>query len=74
VGSIGARAPEQGLNGSAEFWIETLTEWATDLWLDTFVFWPRDASEQQVRLFAEQVVPAVLEEVNALRSTTAGTF
>jgi len=74
VGSIGARAQEQGLNGSAEFWIETLTQWATDLGLDTFVFWPRDASEQQVRLFAEQIVPAVLEQVNALRSTTAGTF
>jgi len=51
-----------------------LTEWATDLGLDPYVFWPRDASEQQVRLFAEQVVPAVLEQVNALRSTTAGTF
>src|SRR5438445_3494180 len=52
VGSIGARAQEQGLHGSAESWIETLTQWATDLGLDTFVFWPRDASEQ-VRLFAE---------------------
>jgi alkanesulfonate monooxygenase SsuD/methylene tetrahydromethanopterin reductase-like flavin-dependent oxidoreductase (luciferase family) len=74
VGSIGPRTQEQGLNGPAELWIETLTQWASDLGLDTFVFWPRDASEQQVRLFAEQVVPGVLEEINALRSTTAGTF
>jgi hypothetical protein len=36
--------------------------------------WPEEATEQQVRLFAEQVVPGVLEEVNALRTTTAGTF
>jgi alkanesulfonate monooxygenase SsuD/methylene tetrahydromethanopterin reductase-like flavin-dependent oxidoreductase (luciferase family) len=74
VGSIGPRTQGQGLHGPAEAWIETLTEWATDLGLDTFVFWPQDASEPQVRLFAEQVVPGVLEQVNAMRSTTAGTF
>jgi hypothetical protein len=74
VGSIGPRRGGHGLNGPVEFWIETLTGWATDLGLDTFVFWPEDASEQQVRLFAEEVVPGVLEEVNAMRTTTAGTF
>ena len=74
VGSIGSRHGGQGLNGPVELWIETLTGWATDLGLDTFVFWPQDATEQQVRLFAEEVVPGVLEEVNALRTTTAGTF
>jgi len=74
VGSIGPRRAGQGLHGPVELWIETLTEWATDLGLDTFVFWPEDATEQQVRLFAEEVVPGVLEEVNALRTTTAGTF
>src|SRR5437870_2677873 len=47
----------QGLNGPVEHWIETLTEWATDLGLDTFVFWPEDATQEQVRLFAEEVVP-----------------
>jgi hypothetical protein len=74
VGSIGPRARGQGLNGPAEVWIETLTEWATDLGVDTFVFWPEDPSDQQVRLFAEEVVPGVRKEVNAMRSTTAGTF
>jgi hypothetical protein len=38
------------------------------------VFWPEDATEQQVHQFAEEVVPGVLEEVNAMRTTTAGTF
>ena len=71
---FGPRRGGQGLNGPVELWIETLTEWATDLGLDTFVFWPEDAAEQQVRLFAEEVVPGVLENVNALRTTTAGTF
>jgi len=35
---------------------------------------PVDPTEQQVRLFAEKVVPAVLDEVNAIRTTTADTF
>jgi hypothetical protein len=74
VGSIGPRSGGQGLNGPVGLWIETLTEWATDLGLDTFVFWPEDATEQQVHQFAEEVVPGVLEEVNAMRTTTAGTF
>jgi alkanesulfonate monooxygenase SsuD/methylene tetrahydromethanopterin reductase-like flavin-dependent oxidoreductase (luciferase family) len=74
VGSIGPRTRGQGLHGPVEVWVETLTGWATDLGLDTFVFWPEAASEQQVRLFAEEVVPGVLEQVNAMRSTTAGTF
>jgi alkanesulfonate monooxygenase SsuD/methylene tetrahydromethanopterin reductase-like flavin-dependent oxidoreductase (luciferase family) len=74
VGSIGARDGGQGLRGPVELWIETLAEWATDLGFDTFIFWPEDPSERQVRLFAEEVVPRVLEDVNATRSTTAGTF
>jgi hypothetical protein len=45
-----------------------------DLGFDTFIFWPEDASERQVRLFAEEVVPRVLEDVNAARSGIAGTF
>ncbi len=74
VGSIGDRTGGQGLNGPVDVWVETLTQWATDLGFDTFVFWPEDPSEQQVRLFAEEVVPGVLEDVNALRAGTAGTF
>jgi alkanesulfonate monooxygenase SsuD/methylene tetrahydromethanopterin reductase-like flavin-dependent oxidoreductase (luciferase family) len=74
VGSIGARAGGQGLNGPVELWVETLAGWATELGFDTFIFWPQDPSERQVRLFAEEVVPRVLEDVNATRSGTAGTF
>ena len=50
----------RGLNGLVELWIETSTEWATAPGLETFVFWPADATAQQVRLFAEEVVLAVL--------------
>ena len=74
VGSIGSRRGGQGLNGPVEVWVETLSQWATGLGFDTFIFWPADPSEQQVRLFAEAVVPRVLEDVNSIRSTTAGTF
>lgn len=74
VGSIGRRGGGPGLRGSAEFWAETLVGWAMELGFDTFVFWPEDPSERQVRLFAEEVVPRVLEDVNTLRPSTAGTF
>jgi alkanesulfonate monooxygenase SsuD/methylene tetrahydromethanopterin reductase-like flavin-dependent oxidoreductase (luciferase family) len=70
VGSIGARAGGQGLNGPVSTWTETLAAWALELGLDTFVFWPVDASERQVRLFAEDVVPRVRELVDAARSRT----
>jgi alkanesulfonate monooxygenase SsuD/methylene tetrahydromethanopterin reductase-like flavin-dependent oxidoreductase (luciferase family) len=42
-------------------WTETLAGWATELGLDTFVLWPRDAA--QVEQFAGEVVPAVREAV-----------
>ena len=74
VGSVGARDGGQGLRGPVELWVDTLAAWATDLGFDTFIFWPEEPSEQQIRLFAEEVLPRVLEEVNATRSTTAGTF
>ena len=70
VGSIGSRTGGQGLNGPASVWSETLAAWAVELGLDTFVFWPADASEQQVRLFAEDVVPRVRELVDVARSRT----
>ena len=72
VGSIGPQVGGQGLNGPASVWVETLTAWVSDLGFDTFVFWPTATSEQQVRLFAEDVVPQVRALVNAssTRSTT----
>lgn len=70
---IGPQVGGQGLNGPALLWVETLTSWVSDLGFDTFVFWPTAPSEQQVRLFAEDVVPQVRALVNAssTRSTTS---
>jgi alkanesulfonate monooxygenase SsuD/methylene tetrahydromethanopterin reductase-like flavin-dependent oxidoreductase (luciferase family) len=41
--------------------VETLTGWARDVGIDTFVFWAEDAA--QVERFASEVVPAVREAV-----------
>ena len=51
------------LEGPSERWAETIAGWATELGLDTFVLWPRDAA--QVEQFAAEVVPAVREAVGA---------
>jgi hypothetical protein len=73
VGSIGPDVGGQGLNGPVSLWAETLASWVTELGFDTFVFWPADPSEKQVRLFAEDVVPHVREAVEAARSHTSPT-
>jgi hypothetical protein len=39
-----------------------------ELGFDTFVFWPATDSERQLALFADEVVPAVRERVDAVRS------
>jgi hypothetical protein len=71
VGSIGPHVGRQGLNGPVSTWVETLVSWVTDLGFDTFVFWPTDPSEKQVRLFAEDVVPQVRELVDAARKASS---
>ena len=49
------------LKGPPEHWVETLTEFASELGFDTFVFWPDDGPLEQLQRFAEQVVPALRE-------------
>jgi hypothetical protein len=51
-------------------WVETLAAWVTDLGMDSFVFWPDDPTEQQVRAFAKDVVPQVRQRVESERSRT----
>jgi len=72
IGTIGDRhgpgQTAQGLVGDVSMWVNTLAEWAVGLGFDTFVFWPAALPEQQLALFAGEVVPAVRERVEALRS------
>jgi len=42
-------------------WTDTLTAWATELRMDTFVLWAKDAA--QVERFAGEVVPAVRQAI-----------
>jgi alkanesulfonate monooxygenase SsuD/methylene tetrahydromethanopterin reductase-like flavin-dependent oxidoreductase (luciferase family) len=49
------------LQGPVDQWVDQLTEFALDLGFDTFIFWGE--GEGQLRRFAEQVAPAVKENV-----------
>ena len=53
------------LDGPVDQWIDTLTGWALDLGVDSFVFWPPDTGTGQVDRFAAEVVPRVRELVVA---------
>ncbi|WP_433573136.1 LLM class flavin-dependent oxidoreductase [Streptomyces sp. CA-251247] len=68
TGVIGTHAEGPGLVGDVRRWVDTLAEWAVDLGFDTFVFWPATDPERQLALFADEVVPAVRQRVDALRS------
>jgi hypothetical protein len=58
-GTITDGARGELLQGPPEHWIETLVDWATRLHVDTFVFWPDEATPEQVERFAAEVVPGV---------------
>jgi alkanesulfonate monooxygenase SsuD/methylene tetrahydromethanopterin reductase-like flavin-dependent oxidoreductase (luciferase family) len=53
-------APGAGsMDGPVEQWVATLTEWALELGVDAFIYWPPDADS--LRRYAAEVVPAVRE-------------
>ncbi len=47
------------LEGPVDYWVEELSRLASDFRVDSFIFSPQDVTEDQIRLFAEQVVPKV---------------
>jgi hypothetical protein len=47
------------LDGPVARWVETLSDWAVRLRVDSFVFWPPGSGTDQVERFAADVVPAV---------------
>lgn len=60
IGEGGAIGGMSAIVGGADAWIETLSGWATEYRMDTFVFWPGgDDARDQIRRFAEEVVPGV---------------
>jgi alkanesulfonate monooxygenase SsuD/methylene tetrahydromethanopterin reductase-like flavin-dependent oxidoreductase (luciferase family) len=66
-GYIGAEG-EGLLEGPASRWVETLTGFALEHGMDTFIYWPSEDHERQVEVFASEVVPAVREAVRSGRS------
>ena len=56
------------LDGPASKWIETLTGFALENGMDTFIFWPSEDRERQVEVFANEVAPAVREAIQSGRS------
>jgi len=61
-GNIGTE-DEGLLESPASRWVETLTGFALEHGMDTFIYWPSGDHERQVEVFAGEVVPAVKEAV-----------
>jgi alkanesulfonate monooxygenase SsuD/methylene tetrahydromethanopterin reductase-like flavin-dependent oxidoreductase (luciferase family) len=59
MGRITAGERGEYLEGPVEYWADELARLALDFGMDGFIFAPKEPGEAQVRLFAEQVVPAV---------------
>ena len=53
--------------GDVPLWIDTLTRWAVELGLDTFIFWPKTDPLGQLKTFATDVVPEVRRRVGERR-------
>ncbi len=65
-GNIGAEG-EGILQGPPKKWVETLSGFALEHGMDTFIYWPSNDRERQVSLFATEVVPGVREAVGHAR-------
>jgi len=56
------------LQGPASKWVETISGFALEHGMDTFIYWPSEDLERQVELFAGEVVPGVREAMVRARS------
>jgi alkanesulfonate monooxygenase SsuD/methylene tetrahydromethanopterin reductase-like flavin-dependent oxidoreductase (luciferase family) len=66
-GHIGTQN-EGPLDGPPSRWVDTLTDFALEHGVDTFIYWPTGDHERQVEVFVGEVVPAVREAVRSGRS------
>jgi alkanesulfonate monooxygenase SsuD/methylene tetrahydromethanopterin reductase-like flavin-dependent oxidoreductase (luciferase family) len=66
VYNISGRIGQMGdglLEGPVSKWVETLSGFALEFGMDTFIYWPSEDHVRQVELFAHEVAPAVREAV-----------
>src|SRR5438270_5000767 len=68
TGAIGEQ-PADGLHGPPDYWVSTLTTWATEIGIDTFVLWPSIPEEQQVEAWGSEIAPRVRDEVARRRGS-----
>ncbi len=61
----GGEMGEGPLDGPPGHWIETLSRWAEELNVDTFVFWPPDSGTEDIERFAAEIMLAVRGAVAA---------
>ena len=59
----GGERGDDVLTGPIQHWATTLASFATEIGIDSFVFWPPDGDADQLRRFADEVSPAVREAV-----------
>lgn len=59
MGSITAGERGDFLVGPAEYWVDELVRLVEEYGMDTFIFAPQSPTEEQIRRFAEQVMPQV---------------
>ncbi len=65
MGRITDGATGEYLEGPVSRWVEELVRLAREERMDTFFFAPAEATETQLRRFAEEVVPRVREQLNS---------
>jgi alkanesulfonate monooxygenase SsuD/methylene tetrahydromethanopterin reductase-like flavin-dependent oxidoreductase (luciferase family) len=63
MGSITGGESKGFLDGPAGQWVDELSELYTNKRMDTFIFSPAVVSEEQIRIFAEEVVPHVRDNL-----------
>jgi alkanesulfonate monooxygenase SsuD/methylene tetrahydromethanopterin reductase-like flavin-dependent oxidoreductase (luciferase family) len=57
AGRIASGPVRKLLDGPPAHWVEELTRFVVELGMDTFMFWPTEDPERQLRAFAEEVIP-----------------
>jgi alkanesulfonate monooxygenase SsuD/methylene tetrahydromethanopterin reductase-like flavin-dependent oxidoreductase (luciferase family) len=71
-GSITDGASRSTFDGPVDQWLDTLTGLVLDGGMDTFIFGPAQDDLAQVRRFAEEVAPAVRDQVAEHRGNAVG--
>ena len=68
VGGLVTDGPtgDNPMDGPVDRWVATLTDWAVDIGIDTFVFWHADRTS--LERYATEVVPAVREALRQAAS------